>query len=55
MLQEVGVLQELIQELLDRGEIQETCRVTSMFTVYSQDLAIILVNTLMYVSGCQRS
>jgi len=46
--QETEVLQELISELLKNGEISEACRVTSMFTVYSQDLAIVLVRTICY-------
>ncbi|KAH3730075.1 spatacsin-like isoform X1 [Dreissena polymorpha] len=40
--QEVQVLETLVGELLDEGAIKESCKVTTIFSVYSQDLAILL-------------
>ena len=40
-------MKSLLAELLENGSISEACRVATEFTLYSQDLAIILVGIWM--------
>ena len=52
LLQEVAALKNLLVELLENGQISESCRLATEFSLYSQDLAIILVSFITKTCLC---